>query len=232
MQKSSGRADLSGTGFMIADRRAGGIRVQRNAHDRAAIERQLRRAMRADRGSVALRHLLGQTHFRPANIHLMTDEEVVRVLTRLVSVGEIHVRPARWHVHASGARETAAETSGTAQASTTATATGGKAVKSSSDVRAERRDRGMRPDDNTADRPMPPSSKPPEPKNWIEFHLVDDETEEPIANVPFKISMPDGSVAEHTSDGNGMIRIADLEPGYCDIREIQDRAAFEVVGIV
>lgn len=224
MRTGTGPTDASDIGFMITSRTAGGRRIQRSTLDRGAIERLLRRAMRADRGTASLRRLLGRTHFRPANIHLMTDQEVLKTLTRLVSVGELQVVPTRWwsreYSRANGAG-----------GSGHATNTGGKAVTSSAVTTDERRGQPMGSAGKPLDRPFPPASQQTDPKNWIEFQLVDHQTDEPIANVPFRISLPDGGVSEHTSDGDGMIRIDDLPPGYCDIREIMDKGAFEVVGV-
>ena len=223
MRTGTGPTDASDIGFMITSSMAGGRRIQRSTLDRGAIERLLRRAMRADRGTASLRRLLSRTHFRPANIHLMTDEEVLRTLTRLVSVGEIQVAPTRWW-----SREYSRANGG---ADGRAVTTGGKAVTSSAVTTDEWRGQPMSSASTPIDRPFPPASQQTDPKNWIEFQLVDHETDEPIANVPFRISLPDGGVAEHTSDGNGMIRIDDLPPGFCDIQEIMDKGAFEVVGV-
>lgn len=187
------------------------------------LERLLRRAIRVERGSTALRRLIGRSRLRPANIHLMTDEEVLRVLARLVSVGEIQVTPTRWW---SRGYSHGAAGNGHGSAATT----GGKSITSTSGSGSEFRSDPMSSAVTPGDRPFPPPSNP-EPQNWIEFQLVDHETDEPIANVPFRIALPDGAVAEHTSDGNGMIRIDDLPPGFCDIQEILDQGAFEVVGI-
>ncbi len=214
----------SDIGLTIAGGGLGGQRFRPRSLDRDAVERLLRRTLRADRGAATLRRLLARTHFRPANIHLMTDEEVLRTLTRLVSVGEIQVTETRWWTNGASRREGAGGDTGSAT-------TGGKAIQSSAAIEEDRRDRRMRSTTTPADRPFPPPSQQPDPKNWIEFQLVDHETDEPIANVPFRIALPDGAVAEHTSDGNGMIRIDDLPPGYCDIQEILDKGAFEVVGI-
>ncbi len=61
--------------------------------------------------------------------------------------------------------------------------------------------------------------------------VVDDETGQPIAGVKLAIRVPDGEVETHVTDGNGMIRIDDLEPGTCDILAMDDAEAYEVVGV-
>ena len=215
--------EAAGIRFELAGRTIGAQPGQEAAPQGWFLERLLRRAIRVERGSTALRRLIGRSRLKPANIHLMSDEEVLRVLARLVSVGEVQVTQTRWCSHGSS-RGAAGD--GRTQAATT----GGKAITSTSGNGSEFRGEPMSSAVTPIDRPFPPSTNP-EPRNWIEFQLVDHETDEPIANVPFRIALPDGAVAEHTSDGNGMIRIDDLPPGYCDIREILDRGAFEVVGI-
>lgn len=225
MREQNEQFGTSGFGFVLATEATARDRASRRSLDHGTVERLLRRVMRQHRGSAALRRLLDRAHFRPVNIHLLTDEQVVRSLRRLVSVGEIHVTPAKWwHRGHAGIDREMDETKARG-------ATGGKPVEPIPEPASERRERRPRPAGDPADRPFPPASRPPEPKNWIEFHLVDHETDEPIANVPFRLSLPDGAVAEHTSDGSGMIRIDDLPPGYCDIQAILDKGALEVVGI-
>jgi len=225
MRTGNNHVEVAGMRFMLAGRTKGALLGPRAAPEGWFLERLLWRAIRIERGSVGLRRLLCQSRLKPHNIHLMTDKDLVQVLTRLISVGEIRLTPTRWWTRG-GIRGAGA--SGGAQSATT----GGKAVTSTSDPAEDRRDRRMRSTVTPTDRPFPPASQQPDPKNWIEFQLVDHETDEPIANVPFRISLPDGAVAEHTSDGNGMIRIDDLPPGYCDIKAILDRDGFEVVRLV
>ena len=49
--------------------------------------------------------------------------------------------------------------------------------------------------------------------------------------VKLEIRVPSGEVETHVTDGNGMIRIDDLEPGTCDILAMDDAEAYEVVGV-
>lgn len=69
--------------------------------------------------------------------------------------------------------------------------------------------------------PPPPPPAPATQKTWIEFYLIDEATNAPIADVPFKIELTDGSVVDRTTDGAGKIRIDDIDPGTCAIREIR-----------
>ena len=73
-----------------------------------------------------------------------------------------------------------------------------------------------------------PVEEQEEEKNWVEFMLLDDDTGEPIANVPLKLKLPDGSSIEVTSDSNGCVRCDDIPEGNCEIEEILDEEAFEV----
>lgn len=83
------------------------------------------------------------------------------------------------------------------------------------------------------DRPdRPPAPPPPqEVRTWIEFRLLDDETEEPISGVPFLIELTDGTTATHTTDSSGMIRIDGLDPGTCGIHRISADGAPEVTRV-
>lgn len=67
-----------------------------------------------------------------------------------------------------------------------------------------------------------------EEKNWVEFLLLDDDTGEPMANIPLKLKLPDGSSVKVTSDANGCVRCDDIAAGNCEIEEILDEEALEV----
>jgi len=66
-----------------------------------------------------------------------------------------------------------------------------------------------------------PSHNPNENKektSWIEIKLVDEETGEPIAGEPYKVTLPDGStLAEGTLDEKGEARIECIDPGNCTV---------------
>ncbi len=77
-------------------------------------------------------------------------------------------------------------------------------------------------DDPASDTPSGvPAPPPPDQNTWIEFVLIDETTGEPIAGVPFTIELTDGTVADHTTDGSGKIRIDGIDPGTCGIVEIR-----------
>lgn len=85
--------------------------------------------------------------------------------------------------------------------------------------------------------PAPPPRKPAAPAapettlSWIKFKIVDDETGEPMSGVKLKIKLPDGSVQELTTDGQGMIHVTDIPSGSSDIQDMFDDDALEVVGL-
>ena len=53
-------------------------------------------------------------------------------------------------------------------------------------------------------------------KSWIEIELVD-EADQPVAGERYKVTLPDGSVAEGTLDEKGLAKIKEIEPGSCKI---------------
>ncbi|MQA92257.1 MAG: hypothetical protein GEU90_18860 [Gemmatimonas sp.] len=80
--------------------------------------------------------------------------------------------------------------------------------------------------------PSPPASSPrtlPGP-HWITFRLVDDDTGKPVASVKLRVKAPDGTVATHRTGADGVVHIAQLIAGTCDLEEVLDQRAFEVLG--
>ena len=62
---------------------------------------------------------------------------------------------------------------------------------------------------------LPPQQQEPK-KHFINFKLVDDKGK-PMENVQLLVTLPDGSTEEATTDKNGMIEIANVQPGSCKI---------------
>lgn len=64
----------------------------------------------------------------------------------------------------------------------------------------------------------PPQSEEEKEKktSWIEIELVDEE-DNPVPGEKYKITLPDGSVAEGTLDEKGLARVDGIEPGTCKI---------------
>jgi hypothetical protein len=77
---------------------------------------------------------------------------------------------------------------------------------------------------------LPPPKKKPE-KTWVEFKVVWDETNEPVPWVKLRITLPDGIENFYTTKPNGTVRIKDIIPGTCDIGEMIDKDALEVVKV-
>lgn len=66
-----------------------------------------------------------------------------------------------------------------------------------------------------------PAHKPPkradkEKASWIEIELHD-ENGKPVAGQGYRITLPDGSVAEGTLDTDGFARVQGFEPGNCKV---------------
>lgn len=55
-----------------------------------------------------------------------------------------------------------------------------------------------------------------EKKAWIEIEMVD-EQDQPVAGMRYRITLPDDSVAEGTTDEKGIARVDGIEPGTCKI---------------
>lgn len=73
--------------------------------------------------------------------------------------------------------------------------------------------------------------EPAQKTNWVAFQVVYDDTDEPVSGVDLKIKLPDGTANIYTTDAAGKIYIAGLPEGMCDIKEMLDNDALEVVNI-
>ena len=64
--------------------------------------------------------------------------------------------------------------------------------------------------------PHKPTEEDTEEKSWIEIEMVDEE-DNPVASEKYKITLPDGKVAQGTLDNKGFARVEGIEPGTCQI---------------
>ncbi len=65
--------------------------------------------------------------------------------------------------------------------------------------------------------PPPPGTTPPTTDQaWIEIELID-ENNQPVPGEPYKIELPDGSVATGSLDSNGFARVDGIDPGTCQV---------------
>ena len=64
--------------------------------------------------------------------------------------------------------------------------------------------------------PHNPTEEEIEEKSWIEIELVDEE-DNPVPGEKYKVTLPDGSVAQGTLDENGFVHIGGIDPGTCQI---------------
>lgn len=74
--------------------------------------------------------------------------------------------------------------------------------------------------------------EPKQETNWVAFQVLDDDTDEPVAGVKLKIKLPDGTANVYTTDGAGKIYISGLPDGMCDVEEMLDDDALEVVEVL
>jgi type VI secretion system secreted protein VgrG len=53
-------------------------------------------------------------------------------------------------------------------------------------------------------------------KSWIALKLVDSEGE-PVPGEPYKVTLPDGSVATGSTDSKGEAKVSGFDPGQCKV---------------
>jgi type VI secretion system secreted protein VgrG len=53
-------------------------------------------------------------------------------------------------------------------------------------------------------------------KSWIAIKLKDSDGE-PVPGEPYKVTLPDGSVATGSTDANGEARVTGFDPGQCKV---------------
>jgi hypothetical protein len=74
--------------------------------------------------------------------------------------------------------------------------------------------------ESPAAEPQAPARKPPKKssdapvKTWIAVQLIDD-AGDPVPNVPYKVTLPDGSVMSGSLDDQGIVRFDEIDPGDC-----------------
>jgi type VI secretion system secreted protein VgrG len=64
--------------------------------------------------------------------------------------------------------------------------------------------------------PHNPTEEDLEEKSWIEIELVDEE-DNPVPGEKYKVTLPNGKVAQGTLDQNGFAHIGGIDPGTCQI---------------
>jgi hypothetical protein len=74
--------------------------------------------------------------------------------------------------------------------------------------------------ESPAAEPLAPANKPPKKstdapvKTWVAVQLIDDQGS-PVPNVPYKVTLPDGSVMSGSLDDQGTVRFDEIDPGEC-----------------
>ncbi len=61
-----------------------------------------------------------------------------------------------------------------------------------------------------------PSVQPQRNKTWIEIELVDSEGN-PVANEPCRLTLPDDSIWEGTTNAEGVVRVDFIDHGQCEV---------------
>ena len=80
---------------------------------------------------------------------------------------------------------------------------------------------------NTAPRHKKDSEENKQKKSFIEIELVDDNGK-PVPGEPYRILLPDGSVAEGSLNDKGFARVDGIDPGTCKVTFPRlDRRAWE-----
>jgi hypothetical protein len=69
---------------------------------------------------------------------------------------------------------------------------------------------------SAADESPPPHQPDPEKKGWIEVVLKDEEGV-PQGGTRYRVTLPDGSVADGTLDAQGKARVEGFDPGSCRV---------------
>ncbi len=73
---------------------------------------------------------------------------------------------------------------------------------------------GSAPSDGPTHDPNAEENK--EKKHWVEIVLVDSDGK-PVPSEPFRVTVPDGTVAEGTLDEKGYARVDGIDPGTCQV---------------
>jgi hypothetical protein len=75
------------------------------------------------------------------------------------------------------------------------------------------------PEPVSASSTAPPPELPRSKKlTWIEIKVVWEETGKPVKNVRLVVKTPDGVENFHDTNGEGKVRVEEVEPGTCDVR--------------
>ena len=68
-------------------------------------------------------------------------------------------------------------------------------------------------------------------KTWVAFKVVSEDTGEPVPHVRLRVTLPDDTENFYTTNMEGKVRIENIKPGTCDIGEMTDKDALEVVAV-
>jgi hypothetical protein len=72
------------------------------------------------------------------------------------------------------------------------------------------------PEPMAGERPRPRPTPIQDVKSWVAIELVDD-AGKPVADQAYRIKVPGGAVEEGRLDAKGRAKVANIDPGMCDI---------------
>jgi hypothetical protein len=181
--------------------------------DHAAAVACLCRFMRDPYNMTLLRKVLYENSCGHG-VHLLSDQEVISQVARKVVQGQLCIARTRATQYAGGS--SAPSVKEVVQAE-------GKKWSKKEYVESFVKENEIVP---------PAAAEPAQETNWIAFQVLYDDTDEPVAGVDLKIRLPDGSTDIRTTDGAGKIYISGLPDGTCDVQEMLDNDALEVVEVL
>lgn len=170
----------------------------------------LRRFMHDPFAMTALRELTASTFWAPS-LSARSDQDIIHQLAAQLIAGRLCLVPL-------SRSETYLPAGGTSRSPVLDETE--EAVEDESPVR---------PHQTQAHEPEPPVPSAQATTPWITFQVLDDDTGAPVAGVDLRLRLPDGTVRTYTTGGDGVITASDLPAGTCDLEQMLDEEAFEVV---
>lgn len=77
--------------------------------------------------------------------------------------------------------------------------------------------------------PQRPARQPASIASWIAFQVIDDATGAPVPGVDLHLKGPEAASGSYTTDGEGLVHLDGLPAGTCDLEQVLDSEAFEIV---
>lgn len=196
----------------------------------------LRRFINSYTNVITLRRILAE--FTPVNeLSMLSDYKVIEQLAHLMVLGHIKlvIQKEPEYSWRGGSNSQGDETadSETQRRSSAGTGAGGGGRQSGtgSQSAAGTETQSTAEDEGQADESESSTSSEEDTNNWIEFRVIDDETEEPVSGLKVSIKLPTGEVSDYTTNASGVVRIDNLPAGTFDLEKIIDQEVFEVIRV-